>query len=121
MNADDGGWEASPDLKNSNPRTDDPKIKTPALGSEWKSRTEGGLGAKIADRLDGTSFHGFLAGSLFFGGFRLLFYVGISAVIPASVIGRGGFTAEVAVNTLVVDEVLSRYVLVVTIRKIRHS
>ena len=57
--------------------------------NEWSRR----LSPVVADGLDRTAFHGFLALRFFFGSDRLLINVGIPAVIATGEVVRGGFAA----------------------------
>lgn len=75
----------------------------------------------VANGFDGTAFHGLFAGGFFFGGRRLLHDVRITSVIPAGVILRCSFAAQVAVDALVVDEVLTRDVLGIPICNVSHK
>ena len=75
----------------------------------------------VANGFDRAAFHGLFAGGFFFGGRRLLHDVRITAVIPAGVILRRSFAAQVAVDALVVDEVLARDVLGIPICNVSHK
>ena len=74
----------------------------------------------VTDRLDGATFHGFLAGSLFFGTLRLFVHVGVSAVFEAGEIVRRGFAAQVTVDAIVVDVELTGHVLGISICEVSH-
>ena len=75
----------------------------------------------VANGFDRAAFHGLFAGGFFFGGRRLLHDVRITSVIPAGVILRRSFAAQVAVDALVVDEVLARDVLGIPICNVSHK
>src|ERR1043166_7448959 len=68
------------------------------------------LRAVIADCFDRATFHRFLAKGFFFRALRLFVNVGMPAVIVALEIGGGGFTAQIAVDALIIDKKFSSYV-----------
>jgi fructose-bisphosphate aldolase class II len=79
------------------------------------------LTAIITDRLDGTAFHGFFALGFFFGSTWLFENVGIPAVIVAGeIIGRR-FTAQIAIDALVINVVLARSVLWIPVSNVSHK
>ena len=65
------------------------------------------LRAVAADCLDRATFHRLFAQGFFLGRFGLLINVGMAAVIVATEVRGSGFTAQVAVNALVIDIELS--------------
>ena len=77
--------------------------------------------AVVANGFDRAAFHGLFAGGFLFRSRRLLHDVRITAVIPAGVILRRSFAAQVAVDALVVDEVLARDVLGIPICNVSHK
>ena len=79
------------------------------------------LRAVAADRFNWTSFHRFFAEPFFFRGFRLLVNVGMAAVVVTFEIGGRGLTAQIAVDTLIIDVEFARYVFGVFVRDIGHS
>jgi hypothetical protein len=80
-----------------------------------------GLLPVVADGLDGAAFHGFLAESLLFGILRLLVNVGVTSVIVALEIGRGGLAAEIAVDALVVAVIGAGHIFGILVGYISHS
>jgi hypothetical protein len=80
-----------------------------------------GTSTVVADGFDRAAFHGLLTGGFFFGSSRLLHHVRISAIIPSGVILGGGFAAQVAVDALVVDEVLASDVFGIPICNVSHK
>ena len=68
------------------------------------------LCAIAADRLDRAAFHGFFAEIFFIRAFGLFEHVGMSPVVVSCEIGRCGFTAEIAIDALVVYIKFSNYV-----------
>ena len=76
--------------------------------------------AIVADGLDRTSFHGFLAKRLLFRRGRLLKHIGVAAVVDAREISGCGFPAQVAVNALVIAVKLSGHVFSVFIRNVGY-
>jgi hypothetical protein len=79
------------------------------------------LRAIISDGFDWASFHRFLAERFFLRSLRLFINVGVAAVVVAFEIGRRGFAAQIAVDTLIVDVKFSRYILGVFVRSIGHG
>src|SRR4051812_49783207 len=77
--------------------------------------------AVTANGFDGTAFHGFLALGLFFWSGGLFKDVGIAAIIIASEVIRSRLAAEIAIDALVIDVVLSASVLGVAICNISHK
>src|SRR6202022_4550187 len=77
--------------------------------------------AIVADGVDRTSFHGFLAKRLLLRGGRLLKHIGLAAVVAAREISGCGFPAQVAVNALVIAVKLSGRVFRVFIRNVGHT
>jgi hypothetical protein len=74
----------------------------------------------IADRFDWAAFHRFFAETFFVGCLRLLVYVGVPAVIVPFEIGWSRFTAQIAVDALIIDVEFARYVLGVFVRCVGH-
>jgi hypothetical protein len=87
-------------------------------------RTQGGgyrLALTIAaDGFDGTAFLRFFAESFLLGTFGLFVDVRMAAVVIALVIRRRGFAAKIAIDTLVIDIKLHRYVFRIFIRCVSH-
>ena len=80
----------------------------------------GGI-AVIADRFDRAAFHRFFAKPFFFRRLGLFIDIGMAAVIVPFEIGRRGFTAQVAVDALIIDVEFARYVFGVFVRGIGHG
>jgi hypothetical protein len=87
-------------------------------------RTQGGgyrLALTIAaDGFYGAAFLRFFAESFFLGTFGLFVDVRMAAVVVAFVIRGRGFAAEIAVDALVIDIKLPRYVFRIFIRCVSH-
>src|SRR5437899_11261529 len=75
----------------------------------------------IADRFDRTAFHRFFAKSFFFRRLWLFINVGMAAVIVPLEIGGRGFTAQIAVDALIIDIKFARYVFGVFVCGIGHG
>jgi len=75
----------------------------------------------IADRFDRTAFHRFFAKSFFFRRLWLFIDVGMAAVIVPLEIGGRGFTAQIAVDALIIDVKFARYVFGVFVCGIGHG
>src|SRR6184192_1533608 len=96
------------------------------LFAHWIRRSQtGATGLRavpvVADRFDRTAFHGFFAESLFFRRLWLFIDVGMTAVIVPFEIGRRGFTAQIAVDALIIDVKFARYVFGVFVCGIGHG
>ena len=63
--------------------------------------------AVAADRFHGAAFHRLFAKIGFVVVFRLLEHVTVSAIVVARKIGRCRFTAQVAIDALVIDVIFS--------------
>ena len=96
-------------------------MKKPAgeLPRGFESKT--GLTAVVADGFNGAAFHRFFTLSFFLGCFRLLVNVGIPAVIIAGIVVRGGFTAKVTIDALIIDVILANDVFGISIRDVSHK
>jgi len=79
------------------------------------------LGSVIANRFDRTAFHCFFAKLLLIGSGGLFKDVRVTAVIIAAKVARGGFAAEIAVDTLVIDVVLAREVFGIAVSDVSHN
>jgi hypothetical protein len=79
------------------------------------------LAAVVADGFHGTAFHRFLAKLFLFGRGGLLVNVGVAAIIIAAKIARGGFAAEIAVDTLVIDIELACEVFGIAVSDVSHN
>jgi hypothetical protein len=79
------------------------------------------LGAVVANSFDRTAFHRFFAKRFFFRSLRLFVNVGMAAVIVALEIGGRSFTAQIAVDALIIDIEFSRYVFSVFVCGIGHD
>src|SRR6266513_3530345 len=79
------------------------------------------LRSVIPDRFDRTAFHCFFAESFLFRLLRLLVDVGMAAVVVPLEIGRRGFTAQIAIDALIIDIEFARYVFSVFVRYIGHG
>src|SRR6266576_6568051 len=79
------------------------------------------LRAVATNRLDWATFHRFLAERFFFRRLRLLVDVGMAAVVVALEIGRRSFTAQIAVDALIIDIEFAFYVFGVFVRGVGHS
>jgi hypothetical protein len=79
------------------------------------------LGAVITDSLDRAALFGFLASSFLIGACGLLKHVAIAAVLVALEVIRRGLAAQITVNALVVDIILSRHVLRIFVCYISHK
>ena len=88
---------------------------TERSASRWFS-----LFAVVSDCLHRAPFHGLLAKSFFFRSRGLFKNVGMSTVVVTSKFGRRRFTAQIAVDTLVVDVKLAYYVLCIFICNVCH-
>ena len=101
------------------------KTKNPAgfsiSGCAENGLDGGELGPVVADGLNRAAFHGFLALPLFFGRAGLFVKVGIASVVVTGEVVRRGFTAEVAVDALVIDEEFSLHVFRVLVRNVSHK
>src|SRR2546430_12630747 len=87
-----------------------------------RSQTAGtGLRAVVADRFDGATFHRFFAEALFLRRLWLFIDVGMAAVVVSLEIGGRGFAAQIAVDALIIDVKLARYVFGVFIRGVGHD
>src|SRR6266566_4392870 len=75
----------------------------------------------IADRFDRTAFHRFFAKSFFFRRLWLFINVGMAAVIVPLEIGGRRFTAQIAVDALIIDVKFARYVFGVFVCGIGHG
>src|SRR5262249_34545175 len=76
--------------------------------------------SRVADCLDGTAFHRFLAETFFLRGFRLLVHVGVAPIIIPFEIRGSGLAAQIAVDALIIDIEFARYVLGVFVRCVGH-
>jgi hypothetical protein len=79
------------------------------------------LGAVIADRFDRATFLGFLAQRFLLRSLRLLEDERVAAVFVPGEIARRRFTAEIAVDALVIDVKLSRDVLGIFVCNVSHK
>ena len=79
------------------------------------------LSTVIADGFDRAAFLGFLTARLFFGRGRLFADDRVSAVFIALEIARRRFTAQVAVNALVVHVVFARDIFGIAICSVSHK
>ena len=79
------------------------------------------LRAVATNRFDWAAFHCFLAERFFFRRLRLFIDVGMAAVVVPFEIGRRGFTAQIAIDTLIIDIEFARYVFGVFVRDIGHG
>jgi hypothetical protein len=79
------------------------------------------LRAVVANGLDRTAFHRFFAKSFFVWCLRLFIDVGMAAVIVPLEIGRRGFAAQIAIDTLIIDIEFARYIFGVFVRDIGHG
>src|SRR5438270_8348818 len=75
----------------------------------------------IADCFDRTAFHRFFAKSFFVRRLWLFINVGMAAVIVPLEIGGRGFTAQIAVDALIIDVKFARYVFGVFVCGIGHG
>src|SRR5438034_9974472 len=75
----------------------------------------------VADRFDRTAFHGFFAESLFFWRLRLFIDVRMAAVIVPLEIGGRCFTAQIAVDALVIYIEFAGHVFGVFVCGIGHG
>ena len=75
----------------------------------------------VSDRFDRTAFHRFFAKSFFFWRLGLLINVGMAAVVVSFEIGRRGFTAQIAIDALIIDIEFARYVFGVFVRGVGHG
>src|SRR5216117_1600323 len=75
----------------------------------------------VSDRFDRTAFHRFFAKSFFFWRLGLLIDVGMAAVVVSFEIGRRGFTAQIAIDALIIDIEFARYVFGVFVCSSSHS
>jgi hypothetical protein len=74
----------------------------------------------VADRFDWAAFHRFFAKTFFLGRLGLLVNVGMTTVVVPFKIGRGGLTAQIAVDALIIDIEFARYVLGIFVRCVGH-
>jgi hypothetical protein len=79
------------------------------------------LRSVVAYRFDGTTFHCFFAKSFFFRRLRLFINVRMTAVIVPFEIGRRSFAAQIAIDALIIDVELARYVFGIFVRGIGHG
>ena len=84
-------------------------------------RFAGGLGAVVADGLDGAAFLGLVAALFLVGRGRLFIDEGIAAVLVAPEIVRSRLAAQVAVNALVVHVEFAGDILGVFVCSVSHS
>jgi hypothetical protein len=77
--------------------------------------------AVASDRFDWAAFHCLLAERLLFRGLRLLINVGVTAVVVAGEIGRSSFTAEIAVDALIIYVETSSDVLGILVCYFSHG
>jgi hypothetical protein len=77
--------------------------------------------AVVADCFDRATFHRFFAESFFFWRLRLFIDVGVSPVIVPFEIGRRGFTAQIAIDALVIDVEFAWYVFGVFVCDVGHG
>jgi hypothetical protein len=84
-------------------------------------RFNGRLGTVVADSFDWAAFHRFLAQPFFVRVLRLFVYVRMAAIVVPFKIGRRGFTAQVAIDALIIDVKFSRYVLGVFVGDVSHT
>jgi hypothetical protein len=75
----------------------------------------------VTDGFDGATFHGLFALGLLFRAPRLLEDVGITAIVAASEITGRSFTAEIAINALIVHVKFAGYIFFVFIRLNSHG
>src|SRR5207249_9829490 len=75
----------------------------------------------IADRFDRTAFHRFFAKSFFFRRLWLFINVGMAAVTVPLEIGGRRFTAQIAVDALIIDVKFARYVFRVFVCRNGHG
>lgn len=78
------------------------------------------LRAVATDGLDRATFHRLFAERFLIRRFRLLVYVGMSAIIVTTEVRGRGLTAKIAVNALVIDVELSLYILGIFICSVGH-
>jgi hypothetical protein len=78
-------------------------------------------GAVIADRFHGATLHRFLAKLFFLRSGGLFKNVRIAAIIVAAKVTRGGFTAKVAVDTLVIDVKFAGKVFGIAVCDVSHN
>jgi len=87
------------------------------VGDECRTRAH----AVVANGFDRTTFHRLLAERFFFRAFRLLVNIGMTAVVVTLEIGGRGFTAQIAVDALIIDVEFARYVFSIFVRDIGHG
>jgi hypothetical protein len=75
----------------------------------------------VAYRFDRAAFHRLFAKSFFFRRLRLFIDVGMAAVVVPFEIGGRGFTAQIAIDALIIDVELAWYVFGVFVRDISHG
>jgi len=80
-----------------------------------------GLSPVIANGLDGAAFFGFFAAGFFLRQLRLLGKVRVTTVFVAHKIVGRSFTAQVAVNALIINIVLARHVFRILVCNVSHK
>ena len=91
------------------------------LGNEEVTALRSNSASVIADGFHRTAFHRFLAKLLLFGTRWLLVNVGVTAIVIAAKITRCGLSAEITVDTLVIDIVLAGDVFGIAVCDVSHN
>jgi hypothetical protein len=79
------------------------------------------LRAVVADCFDRTAFHRFFAQSFFFRRLWLFIDVRMAAIVVPLEIGGRGFTAQIAIDALIVDVEFTRHVFGVFVCDVGHG